>query len=126
MNYIIGFIIVILVFISYAYYVCLCHPDFKNIDMNNINFKTGDMILFHAFDNINPIVIGSYYGHVALVYVDPDDPTKTPYTFEAAAVRNMHLNNTQNKKGIFFEKLHSRIEKYKGFAFYKELEHMSH
>jgi hypothetical protein len=81
------------------------------------------MILFHALDNINPIFIGSYYGHVGLVYVDPDDPDEVPYLFEAAATKNMNLRDNKKIKGIFLENLYDRCSRYKGYVFYKELQH---
>ena len=50
-------------------------------------FKTGDIILFHALDNINPIFIGTYFGHIGIVYIHNGEP----YLFEAAATKNMYL-----------------------------------
>ncbi len=103
----------------------LNHPKFEQAHYEHLRddkkFKTGDMILFHALDNINPIMMGSYYGHVGIVYVDPDDPEQIPYLFEAAGVRNIAILDRHNDKGIFLTPLDKRLRKYRGYIFYKEL-----
>jgi hypothetical protein len=85
-----------------------------------IKFKTGDIIVFHAYDNINPMFIGSYWGHIGVVFVDPDDPYK-PMLFEAAMTDNMPHCPSYNKTGIMITNLKDRLEKYKGLVAFKEL-----
>jgi hypothetical protein len=117
--------IIVIIIIIWIYWIYLNHPTFNNITYEELKprFKTGDIILFHALDNINPIFIGSYFGHIGIVYVDPDDPNKIPYLFEAAGTKKMCLGKHNNPRGIFFSKLDDRLRRYKGYTFYKELSH---
>lgn len=82
--------------------------------------RTGDVILFKALDNWNGPFIGCYFGHIGVVWIDPDDPEQIPYIFEAAGTRGMYLLPGQNARGIFCETLTSRVQKYKGYTFYKQ------
>jgi hypothetical protein len=115
--------IVIIIILIWIYYIYLAHPNFKVINYDTLNrrFKTGDIILFHALNNINPIFIGSYYGHIGVVYVDPDDPTQTPYLFEAFSKANMPFYPKKHSNGIIVSELKYRINSYIGYCFYKEL-----
>lgn len=119
----IGYIIVLI--ILWCYWILLCHPDFKSINYEDLKrknkIKTGDLILFHALDNINPIIIGSYWGHIGIVWIDPDNPN-TPYLLEAAPAKNMPILNHHNPNGIFLSRLEDRINRYSGFIAYKELD----
>lgn len=81
--------------------------------------KTGDLILFKAYNNFNSIIHGSYFGHVGIIYVDEE--TKIPYLFEANGVEKMPLLPHHNKNGIFLTPVADRIKKYKGRCFYKPL-----
>lgn len=83
--------------------------------------KTGDIILFKAYNNFNSIFHGSYFGHMGIVYIDPDDPNQEPYIFEANGVERLPLMPHHSKKGIYFTPLRDRMKKYKGRCFYKEL-----
>jgi len=118
---------VLVLIIFYIYNVYINHPKFDQIQYEMLReknkFKTGDLILFHALDNINPIFMGCYYGHIGVVYVDPDDPEQIPYLFEAASARTMPLLDHHNENGIFVSPLENRLRKYRGFLFYKELSH---
>jgi len=118
---------ILMVVMVYVYYIYLCHPKFREIQYEELRasgkFKTGDIILFHALDNINPIFMGCYYGHIGVVFVDPDDPEKIPYLFEAASAKTMPLLDHHNKNGIFLTPMDIRMRKYSGFLFYKELSH---
>lgn len=109
----------------YIYYIYLKHPSLDEIHYETLykekKFKTGDLILFHALDNINPIFMGNYYGHIGVVYIDPDDPLQTPQLFEAASARTMPLLDHHNANGIFLSPLSNRLRKYRGYVFYKEL-----
>lgn len=118
-NSIFMFMIMILVVLVYQYkynfpeYMDKIHID----DIDISNFKTGDMILFHAKDNNNSLFMMNYYTHVGIVYVEE----KTPYLFEAANTTNMNLTNDQNKRGLFLKPLIPRIKKYKGEVYFKPL-----
>jgi hypothetical protein len=83
--------------------------------------KTGTIVLFHALDNINPVIIGSYWGHMGIVWVDPDDPSQTPWVFEAAPAKQMPLKSHHNPNGIFINRLEDRVKRYAGFVAIKEL-----
>jgi len=120
-------IAIFLVLFIYIYRVYLNHPKFDQVQYEILRkmgkFKTGDLILFHALDNINPIFMGNYYGHIGIIYVDPDDPEQIPYLFEAASARTMPLMDHHNDRGIFMSRLDNRLRKYRGYIFYKELSH---
>jgi hypothetical protein len=104
----------------------ICSPK-KVKSLQSYNFKTGDVILFHASDNINSVLLGSYFVHVGIVY-NPLHNDK-PMFFEAAAVENMYLpiegespfEICNNKKGILVCDLVKRIERYSGYVFLKRL-----
>ncbi len=111
----------ILFIMIWVYYIYLCHPAYAVVQYADIapKVKTGDMILFHALDNINPIFIGSYYGHVGTVYIDPDDPQQIPYIFEAFWPESMPFYN--GTQGVMLIPLAVRLNTYRGYCFYKEL-----
>jgi hypothetical protein len=121
-----SFIIIVIILVTWYYVFTHAHPDLDTETLNTLlaenKFKTGDMILFKAIDNHNAPIIASYYGHVGIVYVYSDDPTRTPYIFEAANPTNLILEPHQNTKGIYLSPLVERVKKYKGYCFYKELD----
>jgi hypothetical protein len=86
-----------------------------------LQFKTGDIILFHAYDNLNPLIIGSFWGHIGIVYKDNDDPNSDTLLFEAASTTNIKECANYNKHGIMISKLKNRIEKYPGLTALKSL-----
>ena len=88
-------------------------PDMNRVMYENVDFKTGDMILFHAYDNINPVFIGTFWGHVGIVYKDPDANGR-PVIFEAAKTSEMKRCPDYNKHGIMITDLQTRLEKYPG------------
>lgn len=91
--------------------------------MSDHRLKTGDLICFKAFDNFNSIILGSYFGHIGVVYIDQNDPERTPMLFEANGVEHMDLQPHHSKSGVFLTPLASRIAKYKGRCFWKPLRH---
>jgi hypothetical protein len=117
------FYISIIVIICWIYYIYLAHPDYQSFEYDELKhkFKTGDIILFHALDNINPIVIGTYYGHIGIVWVDPDDQEKVPYIFEAFNPKTMPFYPKEFSSGIALSSLEHRLNTYRGYCFYKEL-----
>jgi hypothetical protein len=81
--------------------------------------KTGDMILFKAYNNFNSIFHGSYFGHVGIVYIDKSG---IPLIFEANGLESVPLREHHSKSGIFLTPLIDRIKKYKGRCFIKPLD----
>ncbi len=79
--------------------------------------KTGDLILFKAYNNFNSIFHGSYFGHVGVVYMLND----TPMLFEANGIERIPLKDHHSKRGVFLTPLIERIKKYKGRCFWKPL-----
>lgn len=116
----IGLIIVIIILIIWVWHFQFNHPTYQKIWLHNIKFKTGDIILFKAQDNWNGPKIACYFGHIGVVYIDPKNPA-VPMLFEAAGTTGMHLQEHQNEKGIFCEPIIPRLQKYKGYTFYKAL-----
>jgi hypothetical protein len=82
------------------------------------HLKTGDLILFKAFNNFRSIYTGCYFGHIGIVYVDTDG---TPLLFEANGVETVILKPEHNNKGLFLTPLNDRVKKYKGTCFWKQL-----
>lgn len=119
-----GLLIVLILIVIWVWYFQFNDPDFESVWLDGLiaskTFKTGDIILFKAQDNWNGPKIACYYGHIGVVFVDPDKPY-CPMLFEAAGTRGMNLQAHQNKKGIFFEPLIQRLKKYKGTTYYKQL-----
>lgn len=83
-------------------------------------FKTGDIILFKAYDNFNSLMHTSYYGHMGIVYVGEDN---IPMLFEANGIDTMPLKDHHSRSGIFFTPVVDRIKKYKGRVCWKRLNH---
>ncbi len=99
------------------------HPSFESYEFDELRhrFKTGDLILFHGLDNINPLFIGTYYGHIGVVYVDPEDTKARPKIFEAFNTSDMPFFPKECSKGIVISDLKHRLNSYRGYSFYKEL-----
>jgi hypothetical protein len=118
-------LIITIIIIIWFYVFTYAHPNFESEKLNTLllskKFKTGDLILFKAVDNFNAPLIASYYGHIGIVFVYPDDPEQIPYIFEAANPVGFTLEDHHNPKGIYAGSLENRIKKYKGYCFYKEL-----
>lgn len=93
------------------------HPDYENIWLKDIKFKTGDIILFKGIEHMNSAFIMSYFTHVGIIYVDENG---NPFLFEAAHPDTIWGND--DKKSIFLSNAIDRITKYKGLVFYKELD----
>lgn len=121
--YIFGIVIVAL--IAYIYYIQFYKGHYPKIFLDelidNKCLKTGDMLIFKAYNNFNSVFLGNYYGHMGIVYIDPLDPAQTPMIFEANGLETMPILNHHNKNGIFYSPLKERIQKYKGRVFIKSL-----
>ncbi len=127
MNIPTSFLVIIIILIVWCWVFTYYHPDLEVAKLNDLmlnkKFKTGDIILFKAIDNHNAPMIASYYGHIGIVWIYPDDPQQIPYIFEAANPTGFTLEEHHNPKGIYLSNLESRLKKYKGYSFYKELRH---
>lgn len=87
-------------------------------DLINHNFlKTGDLILFKAYNNFNSVFHGSYFGHVGVVYVKNGELL----LFEANGLEHTPLKPHHPKTGVFLTQLIPRLQKYKGRCFWKPL-----
>ncbi len=86
-------------------------------DLSASNLKTGDLILFKAYNNFNSIFHGSYYGHIGMVYILDG----VPMLFEANGIERVPLKNHHSRRGVFLTPLIDRIKKYKGRCFLKPL-----
>jgi len=117
----------ILIVIIYIYYIQFYTGHYPKIFLDRLiddrYLKTGDMLIFKAYNNFNSVFLGSYYGHMGIVYIDPNDETQTPMLFEANGIEFMPLLDHHNKNGIFFTPVKERIQKYKGRVFVKSLNH---
>ena len=105
-------IILLLMSDVWYWYMARKDPNLNKLMFKNINFKTGDIILFHAWDNSNTVFLGTYWGHVGIVYKDPK--TNIPMLFEAAKTKKMLGCPEYNKHGIMITDLKTRLEKYPG------------
>ena len=87
-------------------------------DLCNYNvLKTGDLILFKAYDNFRSVFHGSYFGHIGMVYIY----NEIPMLFEANGVDATPLKPHHSKLGMYLTPLEERIKKYKGTCFLKPL-----
>jgi len=118
-----GIGVIIVVLIIYIYYLQyhkitteekLFVDDFTKHDF----LKTGDMILFKAYNNFNSLFHGNYFGHIGIVYIDKNNQ---PMLFEANGIERVPLLNHHSKNGVFLTPLADRIKKYKGRVFWKPL-----
>ena len=103
----------------------LNHPQFvvkKYIDIAP-NVKTGDLIMFRGLDNAHSLFIGCYYTHIGIVWIDPEDPNQMPMIFEAFNPKTMQFAPVETPNGITLSQLEHRMNTYRGYCFYKELEH---
>jgi hypothetical protein len=114
MGLVIFFIIVLAI---YIYILQFYHIEVPKYFIDEIQFRTGDVILFKAQNNFNAPKIASYFTHIGVVYVRGDQV----YLFEANGIEGMNLKKHHNKNGVFLSKLYGRASKYKGRCFLKPL-----
>lgn len=119
-NIVAAIIAVTILIVMWCWFFLFNHPDYKIVQWSDIQHKckTGDLILFHALDNYNPIFIGCYYGHIGIVYREGNSP---PQIFEAYNHSTERFPNKKNPNGISFADLEHRLVSYRGYVFYKEL-----
>lgn len=116
-----GYLIIII--IIWCWILLLGHPKVKKVIYADIvdSCKTGDLVLFHALDNINSLFIGCYYTHVGVVY--RATPNSRPYIFEAWNPTESDRHPVEIAHGIALSELENRIQSYRGYVFYKPLVH---
>lgn len=112
--------VLIIIIIVYVYTLQYAPTGNHKVFLDDIQhgFKTGDIILFKAYNNFNSLKHTSYYGHVGIVYVGDDG---IPMLFEANGIDHMPLMEHHDKTGMFFTPLIDRIKKYKGIICWKIL-----
>lgn len=116
------FTVILIMYIYQIQYSKGVYDTVYNDDLiNSETLKTGDIILFKAANNFNSIFIGCYFGHIGIVYIDPDDEQKIPYLFEATGIEGSHFREYHNQNGVFLTPLKERISKYKGRCWLKPL-----
>jgi hypothetical protein len=115
-------IILLIIVISYVYYIKLAHPDFKKVVWDDIKdkVKSGDILMFSALDSLNQIYMCSYYSHIGIIY--KKDKESKPMFVEAFNPYRMEFYPKEFKSGIAICDLEHRLNTYRGYIFYKELE----
>jgi len=103
----------------WTYIFLIARPSCAAARIEEITFRTGDMVLFHSLDNINAMLMASYFTHVGIVVVGDDG---TPLLFEAANPTSGALPAT-HQSGIILSDLRHRLQSYRGHAFVKQLRH---
>lgn len=121
----ISIIVVFILILVWFWYMECNHPEVESIWIDEVisKSKTGDIILFKATDNTNSSKILCYYTHIGVIWNPPsaEGSVTTPQIFEAAGTRDMDLYDHENKAGIFLSDLKTRLSRYKGKLYYKEL-----
>jgi hypothetical protein len=112
----------VLIIILYIYYVKLWHPDYKILMYKDIKHKakSGDIILFSTLDSLNQIVMGSYITHIGVVYRKDQD--SAPVLVESFNNFRMPFYPKEFKHGIATCDLETRLNSYRGYSMYKELD----
>jgi hypothetical protein len=113
---------IVIILIIYIYLIKLRHPDYKVVVYNDIKdkVKSGDMIMFSALDGVNQIFMGSYYTHVGVIY--RESPEATPKLIESFNPYRMPFFPKSASKGIISCDLEHRMNTYRGYVLYKELQ----
>ena len=113
--------LIVLIIVVWCWTFLLNHPNAKKLNYADIadSCKTGDLILFHALDNINALFIGGYYTHVGIVYRATQ--RSRPYIFEAWNPTESDRHPADIARGIALSDLENRIQSYRGYVFYKPL-----
>lgn len=104
---------IIVLIIAYVWNMQYNHPKVPKLLLEEFPWKTGDLVLLHAYDNFNATFIGSYFTHCGIVVIDEG----IPMLFEANGIEGMTLLEHHPKNGIFYSELIPRLQKYKGKVF---------
>lgn len=116
-------IIVLILLTLYAYNVKLDHPSYGITIYDHVKdrVKSGDMILFTSLDNYNQLLMGSYITHIGLIY--RKDANSRPMFVESFNYATMPFYPKRFSSGIAICDLEHRINTYRGFVLYKELQY---
>lgn len=116
-----GYIIVIII-ILYVYCIKLAHPNYKVVTYKDIKdkVKSGDLILFSGLDTLNQLYMGSYTTHIGVVY--KKDTNSVPVLVESFNNFTESFYPKESKSGICTCELETRINSYRGYVMYKELD----
>lgn len=114
-----GFLIVLVLLIIYIYWFHVYRMKVNSVFLEDANFRTGDLILFRTTQNFNSLKMVNYFTHCGVV-VEIDG---VPFLFEANGVEHMNLLDHHNHRGVFLSPVRERIQKYKGYCYWKRLEH---
>lgn len=109
--------ILIIIIILYIYLIQFKFYEYEEVFLDDLILKTGDIILFKAYNNFNAIFIGSYYTHIGIIIMI----NNIPMLFEANGIEKLPLLPHHNKNGIFMTPAKERIAKYKGKCYLKRL-----
>jgi hypothetical protein len=105
------FIIIVIIILTWVWHFQLRDLDLENVKVSDIEFKTGDLLLFRSDDNIYPIFFGNYFSHIGMVYIDTTNGEK--YLFEAV--------NKPEFSGVRIDPLQRCLNNHKGSIFIKSL-----
>lgn len=105
----------------WCYFFLGKHPTVSEVSLDIVlrRANTGDLILFHALDNINAALIGSYYTHVGIVYRSAEGV----YLFEAWNPMESTNHPREWAHGIALVDLEQRLSSYRGYVYWKRLAH---
>lgn len=110
-----------IIFIIYIYYRIYNSYKHEEVHIEDFKPKTGDIILFKH--NITLHGLYTYYTHIGIVFIDPDDVNQTPLIFEIVyngnEIFDKHLEN--NKPSVILTNFKDRVTRYYGSVFIKPL-----
>lgn len=109
-------IIMVIIICIYVYVMLIYRIESPRKLINEVKFKTGDIILFKATNNLQSLVTG-YFTHCGIIYVDGD----VPWLFEAHNIQPYKLTAAHNNRGIEISDARKRISKYTGICYHKPL-----
>lgn len=110
--------LIVVAMIVFIYWYHVRRIETEKIYIEDCNFKTGDLILFRTTQNFNSVFMANYFTHCGIII----EIEGTPYLFEANGVEKMHLLNHHNRAGIYLTPIKERIQKYKGYCYWKPIE----
>ncbi len=118
--FLIAVIIVILILMFYL----SSAPNAVTVDLNIMKsrVKSGDLVLFHAVDNMNSLFMFSYFTHVGIVY---RPTTSDPMIFEVFETKKKYLSPHEHipaNPEVILSDFTERVRRYKGYVYIKHLE----
>lgn len=114
-------LLLILIYILYYSYDINCPKINLNVLYEQKKFKTGDIILFKKQGSIYNYFFSSFFNHIGIVYVDPNEKTYSPKIFEILYVRDSNTIKISHYNQFHFDDLYYRMIAFKGHLYYKEL-----